>query len=218
MKNVLITGVSRGIGQALAKKFLDNGYFVIGTSTSGQASLTSDNLLVLQLDLADANSIEQCAKKVLGLEKPISILINNAAVYIDADSGPEIDMEVLRKTFAIDLMGPVDFTQQVLPAIQPGAHIVNISSRQGSLERAVNTSDPAYRISKAALNMFTRILAARLKDTITVSSVHPGAVKTDMGAADASMEPAEAAKYLYDLAISQPETGQFWFKGEKFPW
>jgi len=48
--------------------------------------------------------------------------------------------------------------------------------------------------------------------------VHPGWVRTDMGGKSAAMSPEEAARYIYDLAISKPETGQFWFKGEKFPW
>jgi NAD(P)-dependent dehydrogenase (short-subunit alcohol dehydrogenase family) len=75
-----------------------------------------------------------------------------------------------------------------------------------------------YKISKAALNMVTRCLAIRLDGQITVSSVHPGWVKTDMGGDDADIEPEEAAEDIFTLANSQVETGQFWFKGEKFPW
>lgn len=67
-----------------------------------------------------------------------------------------------------------------------------------------------------------RTLAMRLSPKnggdITVSSVHPGWVKTEMGGDDAPMTPAEAAEHIYTLAISNPETGQFWFKGEKYPW
>ena len=56
------------------------------------------------------------------------------------------------------------------------------------------------------------------KRNITVSSVHPGWVRTDMGGSDATMSPEEAAEYIYKLGISRPETGQFWFKGKKYPW
>ena len=139
-------------------------------------------------------------------------------MWIDPDNGPDVVIDLLRKTLEVNLIGTIDFTQKILSLVEDQGHIVNISSRQGSLGYASNTSDPSYRISKAALNMFTRILAIHLQDKITVSSVHPGWVKTDMGGQNADMEPQEAAKYIYDLAVSRPETGQFWFKGEKFPW
>jgi len=66
--------------------------------------------------------------------------------------------------------------------------------------------------------MFTKVLSFQLKDKITVSSVHPGAVLTRLAAADANMSPEEAAGYIYQTAISNPKTGQFWFKGEPFSW
>lgn len=105
-----------------------------------------------------------------------------------------------------------------MPVINSGGHIVNLSSRQGSLNYVHEMKNPSYQISKAGVNMFTRVLSFQLKDKIRVSSVHPGAVLTDMAAADADMKPEEAAEYIYNLAISKPETGQFWFKGKSFPW
>lgn len=96
-----------------------------------------------------------------------------------------------------------------------------MSSSAGSLARSKEPDDdeyPAYRISKTALNMYTRTLAVRLNGMVTVSSVHPGWVKTDMGGSDADREPEEAAEDIFKLANSHVETGQFWFKGEKFPW
>ena len=219
-KVILITGVSRGIGKALAQKFLAEGYFVIGTSRAGESDISHQNLILLPLDLADAQSIKSCASKILELEKPIDILVNNAAqVWSEKDNGKmEIHVDILRKTLETNLVGPIDFTLQILPVVVQGGHIINISSRQGSMSYVKEMKNPSYQISKAGVNMFTRVLAAQLKDKITVSCVHPGAVLTDMAAADASMQPEEAAVHIYNLAISKPETGQFWFKGEKFPW
>jgi NAD(P)-dependent dehydrogenase (short-subunit alcohol dehydrogenase family) len=57
-----------------------------------------------------------------------------------------------------------------------------------------------------------------LKDLVTVSSVHPGWVKTDMGGEEADITPEVAAENIFKLAISSPKTGQFWFNGEKMPW
>ena len=78
---------------------------------------------------------------------------------------------------------------------------------------------PSYKISKAALNMYTRTLALRLKESdIIVSSVHPGWARTDMGGQDADISPEEAAEGIYGVATSKPETGQFWFRGKHLPW
>ncbi|MDQ5928032.1 MAG: hypothetical protein QG633_470 [Patescibacteria group bacterium] len=218
MKTVLITGVSRGIGKALAERFLQNGDFVVGTSTKGTSDWTHENLTVLKLDLSKSESIEECAEQIIAFGKKIDILINNAGIWSGAEDDPVLRIKDLRKTLEVNLFGTADFTDRVLPLVNDGGHIINISSRAGSLSYVHDAEYPDYKISKAALNMFTRMLAIRFKDKITVSSVHPGWVKTDMGGSDADMEPKEAAEHIFKLAYTPVETGQFWFKGEKFPW
>jgi NAD(P)-dependent dehydrogenase (short-subunit alcohol dehydrogenase family) len=220
MKTIVITGVSRGIGQALAERFLQNGDFVIGTSTSGQATIEYENLIVLPLDLANRASIESCAASIQSLNKPIDILINNAGIWSGVDENPTIRVDLLRKVLEVNLFGTIEFTERITPRLSVGSHIVNISSRMGSLKLCdeFGTNWPDYKISKCALNMVTRIWADRLKGKITVSSVHPGWVQTDMGGDDADLTPAEAAEDIFTLATSHPESGQFWFKGEKYPW
>ncbi len=220
MKTILITGISRGIGLALAERFLKNGDFVIGTSTSGNAPTKHDRLLTVQLDLTNSDSIAACTQVIIDSGKKIDILINNAGIWSGIDENPTIDLSLLRKVLEVNLFGTVDFTERIIPIMNRGGHIVNISSRMGSLEYCEKggINWPDYKISKCALNMVTRILAGRLAGTIAVSSVHPGWVKTDMGGDDADIEPEEAAEDIFSLANSQVETGQFWFKGEKFPW
>lgn len=219
MKNILITGVSRGIGKALAQKFLAENYTVTGTSTTGTSNIEHENLTVLPLDLSDTTSIVNCTKQILDQGKTFEILINNAGIYMEGfDDGPEVNIDTLRKTLEVNLIGQIDFTQRILSKIEPSGHIVNITSRMGSMDYTAGASDPAYRISKAGMNMVSRILAARLKDQITVTAVHPGSVQTDMGLPDAPMTPAEAAEDIYNIATSRPESGQFRFKDDQFPW
>ena len=220
MKTVLITGAGRGIGRADAEKFLQEGYFVVGTTTDGTCGFSHENLKIVQLDLTNHDSIFACADAIQSFGKKINILINNAGVVYDLDS-TLVTIENLRKTLEVNLIGTVEFTEQIIPLLDSDAHIVNVSSSAGSLTTSCELDDdqhPTYKISKAALNMYTRILAVRLRDVVTVSSVHPGWVKTDMGGVDAFMMPVEAALHIYNLAISKPVTGQFWFKGEKFEW
>lgn len=220
MKTIVITGASRGIGKALAERFLENGDFVIGTSTSGTSPIEHERLLTLQLDLSNPENIIACTKSIIDSGKKIDILINNAGIWSGIEDDAVIRVDVLRKVLEVNLFGTVDFTERLVPVMNDGGHIVNISSRMGSIELVpkMYLDCPDYKISKAALNMVTRILAARLSGRIIVSAVHPGWVKTDMGGSDADIEPGEAAEDIFKLAISNPETGQFWFKGEKFPW
>ena len=109
-----------------------------------------------------------------------------------------------------------------MPKILSKGQIVNTSSVMGSLSKDPGDEvldDPCYRISKTAVNMYTKTLASRLrKQGITVSSVHPGWVKTDMGGKDAPRKPEEAADKIFTLATTPHKTGLFWYDNEKFPW
>lgn len=218
MKTVVITGASRGIGKALAEKFLTEGYDVIGTSTTGKSALADEHVTMLALDLSSPGSIASCADAIRDMNKPVDILINNAGTWSGTEDDPIVHIDDLRHVLEVNLIGTIDFTQRLLPTIVANGHIVNISSRAGSLGHTHHSNYPDYKISKAALNMFTRVLAERLKGSITVSSVHPGWVQTDMGGHDADITPEESASDIFALATSRPESGQFWFKGEKFPW
>ncbi len=222
MKTVLITGVSRGIGKALAEKYLGEGWFVIGTSVSGDADFSDKNLKIFQLDLSSPASIKKCAGEIIGFGKRIDILHNNAGALFDEDE-TKVVIEKLRKTLEVNLIGTIDFTEQILTLVNDGGHIVNTSSSAGSLNEAGFESHffgyyPAYKISKAAINMYTRTLANRLGEKIVVSSIHPGWVKTNMGGEEADLTPEEAANDIYGFATTNKDTGQFWFKGKRFPW
>jgi NAD(P)-dependent dehydrogenase (short-subunit alcohol dehydrogenase family) len=231
MKTVLITGIGRGIGKALAQKFLTEGWQVSGTSQTGSVDYSNANLKVFQLDLTSADSIEKCAEAIASdMSKSgakINILLNNAGVLLD-DEETRVVIEKLRETLEVNVIGAIDWTEQIIPSINNDGHIINVSSQAGSLEDVevfkhshAPLRYPAYKISKCAINMYTRTLALRLSHEgtgIIVSSVHPGWVKTDMGGDDAPTTPEEAAENIYKLAISRPETGQFWYNGKKYPW
>jgi NAD(P)-dependent dehydrogenase (short-subunit alcohol dehydrogenase family) len=222
MKTVLITGVGRGIGKALMEKFLMEGYFVIGTFLSRRPD-PHEYFKDFCLDLSSSASIASCATAVSNFGRQIDILINCAGVLVD-EQEIYLVVDKLRATLEVNLIGTIDWTQQLLPLMAPGGHIVNISSTAGSItltgERASHDEGhyPAYKISKAAINMYTATLAKELAGNVTVSSVHPGWVRTDMGGADAPTSPREAAQGIYEVAVSSPSSGGFWFVGESIPW
>ncbi len=224
MKTVLITGIGKGIGRALAEIFLDEGFAVLGTYLSGTPTLAHKNLTVYKLNLSSSKSIEQCSQEIQQTKKKINILINCAGVLLD-ENETCIIVDALRKTLEVNLIGTVDFTERIIPYLAKDAHIVNISSTAGSLTLAGKGIShfpyhyPAYKISKTALNMYTVTLATHVKKAgITVSSVHPGWVKTDMGGQEAELSPEKAAQQIYDFAITHPETGKFWYAGKQLPW
>ena len=222
MKTVLITGVGKGIGKALAEKFLAEGWSVIGTFYDAIIE-SRKNLYSFPLDLSKPLSIKDGLTQISELGINIDVLINNAGVLLDEDEISVVN-DKLRATLEVNLIGTINFTEQIIPLLGQGAHIINISSSAGSLSLPVTHDHnpyhyPSYKISKTAVNMYTKTLAARLKDkNIIVYSVHTGWVKTDMGGPDADMEPQEAAEHIFKLAVSDVETGNFWFKGEKLPW
>ena len=224
MQTVFITGIDKGIGHALMEKFLHEGFFVVGTYLALPPQGEREHLQVVPLDLAKTESIAACVQTFAAQNKKIDILINNAGVMLD-ESETHVVVEKLRHTLEVNLFGTIDLTEQLLPYMVSGGHIINISSTAGSLEDTDHNVShfpghyPAYKISKAALNMYTRTLAMRLKsENITVSSVHPGWVQTDMGGHEAAITPKEAAEGIFATAITRPETGQFWYNNTHVPW
>lgn len=207
---VFITGASRGIGKALRKKFIEEDFEVIGTSTSGGD--------FLKLDLSSSESIKTCVKEFSEMNIRVDILINNAGIMVDYGKN-FVDMGNLRKTLEVNLIGTIDFTERMASFLNKGARIINISSSAGSLTKSNYSDYPSYKISKAALNMYSRVLGASLKDGgFLVASIHPGWVKTDMGGMNADLKPEESAEEIFKRIISFKETGKFWFEMNEFPW
>lgn len=221
MKTALITGASRGIGKATAKKFLDEGWEVIGTSTSGNG-WEYEKLLWIKLDLSDSQSIELAVKELLKHD-PVRVLINNAGINVDEEDADHVPVSIpaLRKTLEVNLIGTIDFTEHMLSSslIEKDGHIVSLGSRLGSLSDTSSDFAPSYRISKAALSMYTRTLAVRLKEMgITVSIVDPGWVRTDMGGEEAEDSPDKPAKEMFELVDSNVPSGKFWHEGKERSW
>lgn len=223
MKTVLITGVDKGIGKAVLEKFQSEGFFVIGTYLKDKPE-DRDNTLFIQMDISKEESIVVCVKDLKEKNTRIDILINNAGVLLDREE-IHLDINKLRDTMEVNLFGLVDFTEKIIPLINEGGHIVNISSIAGSFAhvdtgkgRAPNHY-PAYRISKAGLNMYSNTLAEILRPkNICVSSLHPGLTKTEMGGEEALQTVEETAKKIFDFSNSKVETGNFWYNGEILAW
>lgn len=215
MKKVLITGASRGIGLATAKKFLKEGWFVLGASTRENKSIADQNYKHYVLDLSNEKSIESCAKTIVEGNPGIEVLINCAGISYEPDNND--NSTALRKDLEVNLIGTISFTEKILPIVKTSGQILMVSSMMSSLVDFTGDDYPSYRISKAGLNMYIKILAHRLKN-ITVSAFDPGWVKTDMGGQDAPREPEVPAREIFDLVNTDHPSGNFWFEGKIRSW
>lgn len=222
-KTVLITGASKGIGKALAEQFLDNNYNVIGTSRSGVIeAITHANFHPISLDISDQKSIVAAHKTIQQQFNSIDILINNAGI------GPDLGFEKpernsFKTTFEVNVEGVVFFTEPLIGMISSDGMIVNISSKMGSVESLVSTGSIAYRMSKSALNMYSKELSNRLKGNPRVAVIHPGWVKTTIMMSNlehAPLTPKESASSIYDFLTGDFKTGSYYDAEDKclLPW
>ena len=210
-KTAVVTGANSGIGLALTKKLLAEGYRVIGTARSGQIEgLSHANLTVIPLDITDAAGTERAVAQISQLAHGIDLLVNNAGIAPDVMSSAPPDRTAFRDTFATNVDGTVFFTEPMLPLLNDGAQVVFITSNMG-LPGNAGPNGPAYRLSKAAINMYAAMLAQRVADRdIRVTPMHPGWVQTRMGGDSAPYTPAQAADGIFRGIEAHPASGQFW--------
>lgn len=212
-KIVLITGASRGIGYALTKKMLNENFFVIGTSRDGKIKgIKNEKLYSIALDLSNPISIENAHKELIGKFKHIDILINNAGIGPDLDTSYP-DKESFTKTFDVNVTGTVFFTEPLISLIPKNGILLNVSSKMGSLEECNRTDSVAYRMSKSALNMYTKIVANRLKNKVNVAAIHPGWVKTTIAEdniINGLFSPEESAEKIFQFLNTNFSSGTYW--------
>ena len=216
-ETIFISGAGRGLGLALTARFLVAGFQVFGgaRTDSGLAGLLKTfpaRLAFVPLDVTDMDSIRHCVRLVAARTASLDILINNAAVNLEQGRGALDELDLtdlhLEESMSVNAFGPLRLTQRFLPLLAHGTRklILNISSEAGSITDCGRDRELAYCMSKAALNMETKILHNALgPQGFSVLSVHPGWVRTDMGGSQASLSTEESAQAVFELALKQRE-------------
>ena len=210
-KTIIVIGASRGIGLALSKQLLQKGNTVIGTSRNGEISeIQEKEFSVYRLDISDLKSISQFVVEIEKSKFKIDLLINNAGI------GPDLYTEFpesnkFDSTFEVNVRGIVFLTEQLIKLIKKEGKILNVSSKMGSIQSCQNFDSVAYRMSKSALNMYTKILSNRL-EKIAVASIHPGWVKTTIAneKKEGRLTPKESAEKIVKYLESNFTDGDFW--------
>ena len=203
MKSILITGVSRGIGLSIAKEFIQNDYFVFGTSRSKFAlskALESNNCEHLIVDVNDRDSIASIMKDIPGENNTLDCLVNNAGITADQLFIRMKDSE-WDDVINTNLTGIFNITKPVSKIMlkQKSGSIINISSVSGLMGNAGQVN---YSSSKSALLGFTKSLAKELAPRgINVNCICPGFIESDM--------TNELTSDQRDQALSQIPLGNF---------
>tara|TARA_B100001093_G_scaffold246919_1_gene236396 strand:+ start:1128 stop:1838 length:711 start_codon:yes stop_codon:yes gene_type:complete len=181
MKTVLVTGASRGIGNAIAQEFKENNFSVIGTATSesGVEALTEQNIKAYVLDLNSRDSINEFWDKLESDGHQISVLINNAGITRD-NIVLRMSDEEWSDIMNVHLYGTFQLSKRALKMMlkEKYGRIINISSASASIG---NRGQSNYAAAKAGVEAFTKSLAKEVgKRDITINAVAPGFISTDM--------------------------------------
>lgn len=181
MKTALVTGASRGIGNAIALELKQKGYSVIGTATSqtGVDSLLEKDIEGYILDLNSNDSIDRFWRLLEENNKSISVLVNNAGITRD-NIVLRMSDEEWSDIMNVHLYGTFQLCKRSLKMMLKNkwGRIINISSASASIG---NRGQSNYAAAKAGVEAFTKSLAKEVgKRDITINSVAPGFISTDM--------------------------------------
>ena len=181
MKTALITGASRGIGNAIALQLKNEGFRVLGTATSlaGTSKLEDQGIEGMVLDLNSSISKEKFWEEAISKETQISVLVNNAGITRD-NIVLRMSEDEWQDIMNVNLNGTFYFSKKVLKMMLKlkWGRVINITSTSASIG---NKGQSNYSAAKAGVEAFTKSLAREVsKRNITINSIAPGFIDTDM--------------------------------------
>ncbi len=227
--NIIITGASRGIGFELVKTLAKHKQnHIVAISRNGKAlkELVAEcirlypdaKVIPYEFDLNQFEFYPFIVQRLETFIHKCDILVNNAGKLVNKPFN-KFTLSDFDDTFNVNIKSPFFLTQALLPLLNKGAHVVNISSIGGVQGSKKFLGLSAYSASKGALAIFTEALAEELAEQeIKVNCLALGAVQTEMftkafPGAKAMQNPAQIAHFIADFAI----TGQKYFNGKVIP-
>ncbi|BBB24691.1 SDR family oxidoreductase [Amphritea japonica] len=225
MPTILITGANRGIGLALARSYVKDGWRVLATSRTPDESLIK-GAESLPLDLTDADSIKALQQSLAGV--PIDIVWNNAGVYLDKNQPLEqVDNLDWLRSFEINCIAPIRIAEALSENVMLSQRkvIAFTTSKMSSLA-GNGVGAYAYRSSKTALNMAVRCFEQDHKaQGISCLLLHPGHVRTDMGGLEGAIDLETSVAGMRKIVDQinptlriETSRGFFDYDGSSIPW
>lgn len=208
MKNIIITGTSRGIGYELALQFANAGHQVLAISRKiPQGLLGNQNITCLSVDLSKENELVAVDNFVSQSWKKVDIIIHNAGSLVNKPFA-QTKQEDFENVYKVNVFGVANLTRICLPYLQKGSHVVSISSMggiQGSMKFAGLS---AYSSSKGAVITLSELLAEEYAaQGIAFNVLALGAVNTEMlqeafPGYEAPISATEMADYIFNFALT----------------
>jgi 3-oxoacyl-[acyl-carrier protein] reductase len=209
MKNVVITGTSRGIGFELAKLFAKNGHQVLAISrnTKPLEAVNHKNISVLSVDIANNADVKKVTDFIQKNWKQVDILINNAGKLINKPF-TDLTSDDFLEVYKVNVFGVAEITKNLIPFLQKGSHVVTISSMGGIQGSMKFPGLAAYSSAKGAVITLSELLAEEYKEQqIAFNVLALGAVQTEMLKEafpdyKAPLSAKEMASYIFDFSLS----------------
>jgi NAD(P)-dependent dehydrogenase (short-subunit alcohol dehydrogenase family) len=208
MKNIIITGTSRGIGHELALKFANEGHQVLAVSRQISKDLSvHPNITCLSADLAQESSLNQVSDFLASHWKQVDVLVHNAGLLVNKPFS-ELTKKDFDKVYQVNVYGVAMLTQLCLPYLFAGSHVVTLSSMGGVQGSSKFPGLAAYSSSKGAVITLSELLAEEYKaQQISFNVLALGAVQTEMlqEAFPGYIAPLSAQKmadYIYDFSLN----------------
>ena len=208
MKNIIITGTSRGIGYELALQFAKAGHHVLAISRkTPQVLIENENITCLAVDLGNEEELVVVEKFLSHTWATVDIIIHNAGSLI-LKPFAQTNQEDFENIYKVNVFGVAGLTRICLPYLQKGSHVVSISSMggiQGSMKFA---GLAAYSSSKGAVITLSELLAEEYKEEgIAFNVLALGAVNTEMlqeafPGYEAPISAKEMANYIFNFALT----------------
>lgn len=224
-RTALIIGASRGLGLGLTRQLSARGWQVIATARDPQRATelaAIPGVRVEALDIADAAQVDALPARLAGVT--LDLLYINAGIAGPQDKAASAStIDEVGQLFMTNAVAPIRLAEAMRALLNPRTGVIAfVSSIMGSVETGPGMGMALYGASKAALNHLTRSFVAELGDTtLTVLSLHPGWVKTDMGGAEAPLDIETSTQGLAEQVIRAAGQGGHRFidyQGEPLPW
>ena len=232
MQRCLVTGANRGLGLAFITALLERGARVLACCRdpasarvlAALAAAHGERLAIHALDVTDPAAIDALPRAAAAHLQRVDLLVNNAGVLVSGERFGNVKADSLANSFAVNAAAPLLITQALAPLLALGnkPRVLCITSQLGSIAQAGGFRTISYAMSKAALNMAVKRLAAELTPRgIVVLAAHPGWLKTEMGGKGATLSAADSAHALLHLIGSAriEDAGKFLaYDGAELPW
>jgi NAD(P)-dependent dehydrogenase (short-subunit alcohol dehydrogenase family) len=216
LKNIIITGTSRGIGYELALQFANAGHQVLAISrNTPQTLMEHPNVSCLSLDISVAEDLIQVEKFIAQTWKKVDVLLHNAGSLLHKPFD-QISTEEFQSIYKVNVFAVAELTKICIPFMQKGSHVVTISSMGGIQGSTKFAGLAAYSSSKGAVITLSEVLAEEYKERgIGFNVLALGAVNTEMlqeafPGYEAPISAKEMADYIFNFAL----TGNAYYNGK----